>query len=761
MATNTTQPIKAPNGHPTLGFLIPLITVWGEKQWQGVVEAARRQKANLICFPGHMLGERYHDQQPNLIYDLVNPDLFDGLVVHGLGLQAHAGEAELRQYLQRFQALPIVTTESTIEGWPCILPNDYQAIRQLVLHLIEVHGYRRIGFLDPRYEDEFHPGFNLRYQAYRDTLEEHGLPFNPRNVIPAQIAYQEQPLPLLVDELGLRPGQDIEAVVGANGEVACWFIQQAQAQGLRIPDDIAVVAYHNNALSQAISPPLTAVEFPAREMGQQATELLLTRLAGQSVPDQTIAAGRFLVRQSCGCLDPLVAQIAPITEPGQGGPPANTLLAQRQAILAGMALAIGDAADQIVHKDGPSLLDSFVAELEEKLPGQFLRRLEDILRHVQAAGEDISAWQNVITVLQQQTQPHLHGARLTQAHQLCEQARVVIEKAAQRADALASLHYQQQMQMLNEIGQALITKFELVGLIDTLTDNLPRLGIRSCYLSLYENPPESYAYPQPAPEWSRLVLAFNEHGRIELESDGRRFRSHQLVPLELLPQNRQFVYVVKALYFQEYQLGFALFEVGPDMGLVYEMLGGQISSALRGALLHQEQKQAQQALTQAYAEVEQQVQERTAELRREVAARERLQQEIIEAQQHAIQELSTPVIPVMDRIIVMPLIGNIDSLRARDITRSLLAGISQHRAKIVILDVTGVGIMDTGVVNHLNKTIQAARLKGAQTIVTGMSDAVAEAVVDLGVDWSGVITLSDLQTGLVTALNSLGVKLGR
>jgi hypothetical protein len=65
------------------------------------------------------------------------------------------------------------------------------------------------------------------------------------------------------------------------------------------------------------------------------------------------------------------------------------------------------------------------------------------------------------------------------------------------------------------------------------------------------------------------------------------------------------------------------------------------------------------------------------------------------------------------------------------------------------------------VVNHLNKTIQAARLKGARTIVTGLSDSVAEAIVDLGIDWSGIETLSDLQTGLTTALSSLGVRLSQ
>jgi rsbT co-antagonist protein RsbR len=195
-----------------------------------------------------------------------------------------------------------------------------------------------------------------------------------------------------------------------------------------------------------------------------------------------------------------------------------------------------------------------------------------------------------------------------------------------------------------------------------------------------------------------------------------------------------------------------VFEVGPRDGRVYETLRGEISSALRGALLMRERQQAEAALEKAYAEVEKQVEERTLELQQETANREKLQQEVIDTQKRLIAELSTPVIPIMDQIIVMPLIGSIDSLRARDITRSLLAGISTHKAKIVILDVTGVPLVDSGVANHLTKTIQAARLKGAQTIMTGISSTVAETIVDLGIDWSGIKTVADLQTGLRLAL---------
>jgi len=155
------------------------------------------------------------------------------------------------------------------------------------------------------------------------------------------------------------------------------------------------------------------------------------------------------------------------------------------------------------------------------------------------------------------------------------------------------------------------------------------------------------------------------------------------------------------------------------------------------------------------------VEERTAALQDELQRSAQLQQEVIDAQKQALLELSTPIIPIMDRIIIMPIIGTVDTQRARDITRALLRGISDYRAQIVIVDVTGVPLVDTNVADHLNRTIQAARLKGAHTILTGISDAVAETVVDLGIDWSDLETLRDMQTGLVAALRRLGIRMVR
>lgn len=141
--------------------------------------------------------------------------------------------------------------------------------------------------------------------------------------------------------------------------------------------------------------------------------------------------------------------------------------------------------------------------------------------------------------------------------------------------------------------------------------------------------------------------------------------------------------------------------------------------------------------------------------------RERLQQEVIDAQRQALADLSTPIIPLLEGIIVMPLIGTIDTARARQIMRSLLQGINENRASVVILDITGVPMVDSGVADHLNRTIQAARLKGANTIITGVSDAVAETIVELGIDWTDLETLTDLQSGLNKALARMGLRLCR
>lgn len=128
----------------------------------------------------------------------------------------------------------------------------------------------------------------------------------------------------------------------------------------------------------------------------------------------------------------------------------------------------------------------------------------------------------------------------------------------------------------------------------------------------------------------------------------------------------------------------------------------------------------------------------------------------ISLQQEAIRELSTPVLQLRDRLLILPIIGLIDTHRAKQLTESLLRAIRDNRAKVAVIDVTGVVTVDTKVANHLIQTVAASRLMGATVIITGLSADVAQTLVTLGVDLSTLNTVGDLQGGLEVAERLLG-----
>jgi rsbT co-antagonist protein RsbR len=131
---------------------------------------------------------------------------------------------------------------------------------------------------------------------------------------------------------------------------------------------------------------------------------------------------------------------------------------------------------------------------------------------------------------------------------------------------------------------------------------------------------------------------------------------------------------------------------------------------------------------------------------------------IILQQQEAIRELSTPVLQVRERLLILPIIGVIDPHRARQLTEQLLRAIRTNRAKVVVIDITGVAAMDANVANHLVQTVEAARLLGATVIVTGLSPEIAQTLVTIGVDLSEMTTVGDLQGGIEEAERLLGYK---
>lgn len=877
---------------PTIGLLSH--SIGGDPNtyplWAGVYEVAREREVNLVCFPGRPLRSTIgFDAQANVLYDLVDAQNVDGLVIWGSVLAHHVDLEEVSRFCNRFRPLPMVNLPTMLEGIPSVIVDTYQGVRDATLHLIEVHGFRRIAFIRG---PAGHPGAEDRFRGYADALARHDLSIDPKLVAPGdfQRATGAERIALFLDERGLRPQADFEAVVVANDLMALGAMEALRSRGIRVPADVAVVGFDDIEESRYALPPLTTARLPFAEMGRRAAEIVLAQLKGEDVPDRTTVPSRVIVRRSCGCLSQATLQAAARPVTATDAKLATISATQREGIVSGVVEA-GSQRIAALDQDGAGrLLDAFVAEIGGQAPGTFLTALDQVVSEFTGKNE-VASWHGVLSALRRHLLSYVDADTLPKAEDLWQQARVVVGETALQVQAYRREQAEQQAKALRVINQALITTFNLPGLMDILAQELPRLGITRGYLSLYED-------PQVPTEWSRLILAYDERGRAELESGGQRFPSRQLAPQELLPDDRSCGYVVEPIYFRDEQLGFAFFGAGPREGRVCDQLRGQISSALQGAMLV-EQVQSRALQLQTAAEVSRAasgildldeliqpvvdlvgerfglyyvglflVDERgewTAEpgkwavlragtgeagrqmvaegYRLEVGGRSIVGRCIIEGQAYialeadadggefanpllpetrsemilplkvgertigaldvhsrrlgafdenekmvfqtmagqlavavqnartvadmrrlnenleqtldvqarlleTIRQLSTPVLPLMDGVILLPIVGNIDTARAEQIMGHLLTGVQEHRARVAIVDITGVAVVDTAVANSLLQAAQATSLLGAEVVLVGIRPEVAQTIVGLGVRLSDLVMASDLHRGI-------------
>lgn len=154
--------------------------------------------------------------------------------------------------------------------------------------------------------------------------------------------------------------------------------------------------------------------------------------------------------------------------------------------------------------------------------------------------------------------------------------------------------------------------------------------------------------------------------------------------------------------------------------------------------------------------LEEEVDQRTREIQAIQEARVQLQEEILRAQESIIAELSTPILPILDHVVLIPLIGQMDALRAHHVTEALLKGVSEHRARFAILDITGLPVVDTSFANAMLRCARAVRLLGTTLIITGIRPEVAQVIISLGIDMTGIVTCSTLQAGINIALKQIG-----
>ncbi|MGC1377346.1 MAG: substrate-binding domain-containing protein, partial [Anaerolineales bacterium] len=492
----------------TIGLLLENAVGRNEYQvnfWAGVVDKAKELDINLICFAGETLGysplNKFAEAQ-NIIYDLVSLKNVDGLIISGT-LGTYIDKAAFTDFFSRFKSIPVVSTVVSLPGIPTVIVDNEKGMRELLTHLIQDHGHKRIGFIRGPKDN---PDAEQRYEAYKKVLGEHNIPLDERIIVGGDLMSPSGAV--AVDVLLKERKVNFDVLVAANDNMALGALDALQQWGIHVPGKVAVAGFDDDNISRNITPSLTTVHHPKYEQGEKAVEMLMALLDGEKVPGRVILPTSLIVRESCGCVDPTIAQGKAGLKTKAGATIRIALAASRQKILREIQDKLPNLSSAELDQIDRVLRD-FYSELKDETNPIFLPTLDDALRQASLTDSNIALWHDVISSMRRNILPHIsEELMLFRAEDLWQQARVAIAKRARGVEGYHKLKAKGWAEKLNETNQALATTSDEIELTNILVDKLPDLGIVGCYLSLYEN-------PVTPTEQCRLVFAYKkEAGRV-------------------------------------------------------------------------------------------------------------------------------------------------------------------------------------------------------------------------------------------------------
>ena len=266
---------------------------------RGVTDVALQAGANWVCFTSGAIRMRQgFEFQRNMLYELVNAEIVNGLVVSGT-LGHGVSHAELREFCVNYRPLPVVTVAVELDGIPCITSDSYRGITDVVTHLLNVHHRQNVAFVRGPVG---HQEADERFRAYVDALSAHGYSINEKRVVIGDytMASGERAMKEL-----LARNETFDAVVVANDSMALGALQVLRAGGIKIPENVSVTGFDDITIAGYLTPPLTTLHQFKYELGVGAAKMMLEILEqgiGESEssvsPRKVSLKGELVVRQS-------------------------------------------------------------------------------------------------------------------------------------------------------------------------------------------------------------------------------------------------------------------------------------------------------------------------------------------------------------------------------------------------------------------------------------------------------------------------------
>jgi DNA-binding LacI/PurR family transcriptional regulator/signal transduction histidine kinase len=583
------------SSNPTIGVVIPVF--WSghfSESLKGILDASSQFHTNLICFQGTYFGGNYSsdgqvliDKSGNIIFDLIKKIKIDGLILHTGSLRSHQHKIELIDFCKNALSIPMVNIGSSIEGITNIQVGNECGMKELLEHVIDIHGFHKFGFIRGPVESS---DAMARFDTFQKVLSEKGIPINPDLITPPR-AWSFDSGKTGTRELLDISENDLDVIVCPSDLLATGAIDELNQRGIKVPRQIGVIGFNDNNFAEVCVPPLTTVNMKLYERSWKAVEILSEVFSGTPMPQNVIVPSSLVIRQSCGCQHAGLKAVCDVTK--------NDSITLLDTHLSANSIRdeLNTKIFEIFQLPNDSQLENatsffvncFISQLDDFTKQTFIIQFSEILLQTIHIKDKYYNWHNALNILEKALPGLLPDSGLLEAKQCILQARVLVNEVAEQKYRYNLMIVEEHNASINSLNYGLNKVSTLDSIIDLMAQELPHIGIPSCYLSLYED-------PETPLQNSRLILACNKDGRKILPRDGIIFPSNQLIPDEILINSKNDILIIEPLFFGSNQLGFTLFEIGSLEKSFYALFPSQLSAALWGAILFAKEQQTKSTL---------------------------------------------------------------------------------------------------------------------------------------------------------------------
>lgn len=585
---------------------------YGVEIWPGAVQRAEELDIDLLLFPARNLDSPHgFDYQYNSIFNLMTQKNLDGIILITTLISSFVNEEALNKFVHSFGNIPLISIGLQIPDKPSLLVENRPGMYRIVEHLISVHKAKHIAFIrGPKTNWEA----NERFEAYKQTLEKFNIPFDERLV--TQGDFTKNSVDSALSSLLEANPELPDAFVFANDEMAIEGLRWLQDKEIKIPGMAAIAGFDDIVEAASQTPLLSTIRQPFMKMGRQAMQMIADLLTGKPVPLVVNLPTEAVIRTSCGCLIPCVAAMQNIDNKSCLKSPEHFEDVYPWVLSKLKRAELSDDQNHLYRNDNIRRLlfalytdsKSNITESQYRdIDNRFLRFFSEILDEEIQIGLSPRDWQIYLPAigdgLIKLQQGDIDTLRISHLLQMClvvssEMTAIVLNGENDKKNKTSI--------MLREVQYKLSTIVYIEDFIEALNSNLPALGIKTFYLSVYE---QEWNHGRDAlwetPSKMRFISGMHDGKPLtEFSSIQKEFHSGLLIPEFVQDDTKRRSLVVYPLFFRETHYGIIIYELTQENGFVYETLSTQISGILKAVMLFHAKEHAEVDLRKALIKLE-------------------------------------------------------------------------------------------------------------------------------------------------------------